>query len=145
MVGLFKITPTFKYIIVLMIIVLLGWFIIGMSLYKYILVIGISSWQDVAAVSNVLLLVAAIYGLKQIAVARNTLKINSKRDACKIAADQCNLTFKGIILPLYKKLVAEIRKNKVTFLRSGILKFRGRKLLAELKKERKSERLILII
>lgn len=60
------------------------------------------------------LVTAAIIGLKQISVTRESSRTSFKRDAYKIAAEQCNC-YANKILPLYADLKKCIETNDIKF------------------------------
>jgi len=76
----------------------------------------------------------AYKGLEQIKVARETNKINSKRDAFKIAAEQCN-TFKDIVIPYAKNLSDEIKKKDIKFFEMFDVKIDGNMLKVQPKQK----------
>lgn len=60
------------------------------------------------------LAIVAFWGLKQIKVTKDAAELSSKRDAYKIAADQCNI-FAEKIIPLSGKFQAEVTDGNIKF------------------------------
>lgn len=58
------------------------------------------------------LLIVSIIGLRQIILARKIAKANAKRDALKVAADQCK-TYADKIVPLAAVLSSKTQKLKL--------------------------------
>jgi len=87
-------------------------------------------------VSGVMLVVAAIIALKQLSIAKKTLKIQSKRDALKLTATECSRYFEKII-PLQNELDRKIEENEIKFFKGWEVKLDGNKL--ELRKKTKGD------
>jgi hypothetical protein len=56
-----------------------------------------------------------IKGLKQLKILKKHFRLNSMREAFKVAAEQCN-HFSKEIIPLYRKFMKEIDDNNIKFL-----------------------------
>lgn len=60
------------------------------------------------------LAIIAFIGLRQIKVSKDSIRINSKRDAYKIAAEQCG-NFASKILPLFGKFEEDLKTKNIKF------------------------------
>lgn len=66
------------------------------------------------SISTVLLVIVAIIGLQQLTISKETRKINSKREAFKLAAEQTHL-FAEKIIPEIDVLNKKIQENELNF------------------------------
>ncbi|MEN8616964.1 hypothetical protein [Shewanella baltica] len=71
-------------------------------------------FETIYFLSGVVVSGCAIYALKQVALLKKSISIQSKRDALKLTAEQCN-DYMQVIIPLQNKLNNSIEKNGVTF------------------------------
>lgn len=81
-----------------------------------------------------ILLYVAFRGLQQIKVAKESTRINSKRDAFRIAAEQCNV-FKDKVIPLFQEVNKEIKEKDVKFFSKFVVNFDGKGIQVKLKEE----------
>jgi hypothetical protein len=63
-------------------------------------------------ISAIIVAVAAMVALYQLVLAKNIAQISAKRDAFKIAAEQCQI-FASEIMPLYNKFYEELKSKKL--------------------------------
>ena len=70
--------------------------------------------EAVYFISGVVVAGAALYALKQIPLLKKTLKIQSKRDALRITAEQCNYYFETIV-PLQNVFISAVKKYNVKY------------------------------
>jgi hypothetical protein len=68
--------------------------------------------ENLYYLSGILILISIIIGLIQLSIAKKTLKINSKRDAATLAANQVDIYMTRVI-PLHNKLFHYENKEKI--------------------------------
>jgi hypothetical protein len=74
----------------------------------------IRDWLEIAYfVSGPFVATAAIIAYRQLKVAKDTLTLNSVRDATKLAAEQCR-HYMNIIIPKIESFRAEVKRLKIT-------------------------------
>ena len=77
--------------------------------------------------ATIVLVIVAIIGLKQLKISKETRKITSKREAFKIAAEQCTYYMEKII-PEINDLDELIRKKEIDFFNKSKVKIENDKL-----------------
>jgi len=76
---------------------------------------NIRSWLEIVYfLCGPLILIVSILGLKQIKIAKDTLKTSSKRDALRLAAEQCQ-NYCDHIIPLQNTFHQAVGKHNVLF------------------------------
>lgn len=74
--------------------------------------------ETIYFISAPLLLIVAVIGLKQLKIARDTIKISSRRDALKLATSECE-RYLSQIIPLHNKLNDAIKKLGIASLENA--------------------------
>ncbi|MFD2697809.1 hypothetical protein ACFSQ0_07375 [Mesonia sediminis] len=78
-------------------------------------------------IATIILVIVAIIGLQQLKISKETRKITSKREAFKIAAEQCNFYLEKII-PEINKLNKVIEKKELDFFSKSQVNIDGEKI-----------------
>lgn len=77
--------------------------------------------------SGIVVAIFAGIALKQLKIAKDNAKITAKREAYKLAADQCSYYFQHVI-PLQDKFDSYVKEAKITFFEKAKVEISGKKI-----------------
>jgi len=94
--------------------------------------------------SSVIIAIAAIIALKQIQILKQTLRVQSKRDALKLTSDQCSI-YMSEIIPLQDIFHKAVKDNKVTYFEGWDVEINNEQISISRKSPPSSEGMLEII